>query len=252
MRKVDNLSAVLLLLSICTPQVLAFGSDSTGNLHEQIVSDALSGTICDANLKLIQKGVVAADKQGAESANDPRIHFKTGDVTKSLGYVDREKRKILNYAMNADTDEKTRARALFHFGQILHTLQDFYSRSNYIELKEDQYKDRPYEMDLPDWTDLLNQETNSGTRLRFEGFDKSTPESDEGKKAVAGTTYFKIARALAERETQRQWNLMEALIRNKAGGRANDVITALSQKPCDPKTTDDITGDTKPALVPDI
>lgn len=252
MIKRDKLSAVLLLLSLCTPQAFAFGSDSAGNLHEQITQEALSGTICDANLKLIQKGAIAADKQGTEKANDPRIHFKTGDVTKSLGYVDREKRKILNYAMNADTDDKTRARALFHFGQFLHTLQDFYSRSNYIELKEGQYKDRPYEIDLPDWTDLLAQETNSGTRLRFEGFDKSTPDSEEGKKSVAGTTYFRIARTLAERETQRQWNLMEALIRNKAGARANDVITALTQKTCDAKIADEITGDSKPALVPDI
>lgn len=237
---------------LCASAAFSFGSDESGNIHEQITQEALTGTICDANLKLIIKGSSAADAAGAEGAKDARRHFKTGDVGKCMALVDREKRKMINYAQNADTDEKSRAKVLFLFGQVLHTLQDFYSRSNYIELRENQFKNDLFSMDLADWTDLQDQESKVGTRLKFEGFDKSTPTQDEGKKSVHGTTYFKVAREMAIRETQRQWNLMETLIRNKAEKRGNDVITAITQAPCSVKVANEVLNDEKPDLVPDL
>ncbi len=236
----------------CAGAAFSFGSDDAGNIHEQLTQEALNGTICDANLKLILKGVSAADVAGAEGANDPRRHFKTGELTKCLAVVDREKRKLINYSHNADTDEKSRARVLFIFGQVLHTLQDFYSRSNYIELREHQFKDDLFSMDLADWTELQQAESKVGTLLKYEGFDKSTPKSEEGKKSIAGTTYFKVARELALRETQRQWNLMETLIRNKAEKRATEVISAITQAPCSVKVANEILNDEKPELVPDL
>lgn len=235
----------------CVGAAYSFGSDETGNIHEQLTMEALKGTICDANLKLILKGVSAADFAGGEGANDPRRHFKTGEITKCIAVVDREKKKVLNFAHTADTDEKTRARALFIFGQALHTLQDFYSRSNYIELREHQFKDDLFSMDLADWTDMQRAESKIGTLLKFEGFDKSTPTSEEGKKSISGTTYYKVARELALRETQRQWNLMETLIRNKTEKRANEVITAITSAPCSVKANE-ILNDEKPDLVPDL
>lgn len=230
----------------------AFGSDEGGNIHEQITQEALKGTICDANLKLILKGVSYADSPSAEGANDPRKHFKTGELAKCLAFVDREKRKVINYSHNADTDEKSRARALFLFGVAMHTLQDFYSRSNYIELREEKFKNDLYSMELADWTLLQQQEETTGTKLKFEGFDKSTAGQEEGKKAVHGTTYFKVAKELALRETQRQWNLMEALIRNKAEKRGNEVVSALTNAGCSVKVANEILNDEKPDLVPDL
>lgn len=230
----------------------AFGSDEAGNIHEQVTQEALKGTICDANLKIVVKGSSAADIAGAEGVKDPRRHFKTGDIAKCLGLVDREKRKLINYAQNADTDEKSRARALFLLGQAMHTLQDFYSRSNYIELKEQKFKDDPYNIPVADWTELLDTESKVGTALKFEGFDKSTPASEEGKKTIGGATYHKVARELALRETQRQWNLIETLIRNKAEKRGNDVITAITQSPCSVKVANEVVNDEKTDLVPDL
>lgn len=252
-RKVIGLSILLAGSSqLCAGAVFSFGSDESGNIHEQITQEAFSGTICDANLKLILKGSSAADIAGAEGAKDPRRHFKTGELAKCLALVDREKRKMINYAQNADTDEKSRARVLYIFGQLLHTLQDFYSRSNYIELKQDQFKNDMYSMDLADWTALQEQESKIGTLLKFEDVDKSTPTQEEGKKPVSGTTYFKVARELAIRESQRQWNLMETLIRNKAEKRGADVITAITQAPCSAKVASEILNDDKPDLVPDL
>ncbi len=252
-RKIMTLSLLLAGCSqLCAGQALSFGSDEAGNIHEQITQDALKGTICDANLKLVIKGSSAADVAGAEGAKDPRRHFKTGELAKCLALVDREKRKMINYAQNADTDEKARAKVLFLFGQILHTLQDFYSRSNYIELREKQFKDDIYSMEVADWTNLQDQESKTGTHLKFEGVDKSLPTQDEGKKSVGGTTYFKVAKELALRESQRQWNLMETLIRNKAEKRGSDVITAITQSPCSVKVANEILNDDKPDLVPDL
>ncbi|MBA3857631.1 MAG: hypothetical protein C0507_12045 [Cyanobacteria bacterium PR.3.49] len=230
----------------------AFGSDESGNIHEQVTREALKGTICDANLNIVVKGSSAADVAGAESAKDPRRHFKTGELVKCLGLVDREKRKVINYAQNADTDEKARARALYLLGQAMHTLQDFYSRSNYIELKEQKFKDDPYNIPLADWTELLDTESKVGTGLKFEGFDKSAPTSEEGKKTFGGATYHKIARELALRETQRQWNLIETLIRNKAEKRGNDVITAITHSACSAKAANDVVNGEKGDLVPDL
>lgn len=248
--------AISLLLAgvnaLCTSSAYSFGSDESGNIHEQLTQEALKGTICDANLKLIMKGVSAADVAGAEGAKDPRRHFKTGEITKCLALVDREKRKLLNFAHTADTDEKSRARVLYLFGQVLHTLQDFYSRSNYIELREHQFKDDLYSMDLADWTELQQAESKIGTLLKFEGFDKSTPNSEEGKKLISGTNYYRVARELALRETQRQWNLMETLIRNKSEKRANEVIVGITQAPCSVKVANEILNDEKPDLVPDL
>ncbi len=245
-------TALLGTIQLCTGAAYSFGSDETGNIHESITQEALNGTICDANLKLVLKGSSAADIAGAEGAKDPRRHFKTGELTKCLALVDREKRKILNYAQNADTDEKSRARVLFLLGEVLHTLQDFYSRSNYIELKEDQCKNDLFSMDLADWTALQETESKIGTLLKFEGFDKSTAVQDEGKKSVGSTTYFKVARELAIRETQRQWNLIETLIRNKADKRGSEIITAITQAPCSVKVANEILNDEKPDLVPDL
>lgn len=252
-RRVMALSLLLFGASqLCSGAAFSFGSDESGNIHEQITQEALTGTICDANLKLIVKGSSAADVAGAEGAKDARRHFKTGDIGKCMALVDREKRKLINYAQNADTDEKSRAKVLFLFGQVLHTLQDFYSRSNYIELRENQFKNDLFSMDLADWTDLQEQESKIGLQLKFEGFDKSTPTQDEGKKSVHGTTYFKVAREMAIRETQRQWNLMETLIRNKAEKRGTDIITAITQAPCSVKVANEILNDEKPDLVPDL
>lgn len=251
----NNIALALLVASaaqLSTGAVYSFGTDETGNIHEQLTQEALKGTICDANLKLVMKGVSAADAAGGEGANDPRRHFKTGEITKCIALVDREKRKVLNFAHTADTDEKSRARLLFLFGQALHTLQDFYSRSNYIELREHQFKDDLYSMDLADWTEMQRAESKIGTLLKFEGFDKSTPTSEEGKKSISGTTYYRVARELALRETQRQWNLMETLIRNKTEKRANEVVTAITNAPCSVKVANEILNDEKPDLVPDL
>jgi hypothetical protein len=45
-------------------------------------------------------------------------------------------------------------------------------------------------------------------------------------------TYYQIARALAIRETQRQWDLFQALVRRRYAAHAAAITTAFKQASC--------------------
>lgn len=220
-------------------------TSSGGNIHEQITRDALSGTISDTNLDFLVKSCQSQDTPDGDGIKEARRHFADSNFNSALGYIDREKKKALNYAGEADTDPESRARCLHHFGLMLHTVQDFYSKTNYVELQlEDARKaSNPYNLDLVDWSKVPDgysgKRTGAGLacaslsggagKEASSDWQKENPDSAEGKKSAGGTTYFRMARDLAVRETQRQWNSFEALIRSRYQGRADKIIVALKQ-----------------------
>lgn len=217
---------------------LAFSSsDGTGGkLHAEITEEGLRGTIGAANLKLIIDANEAQDKKESEGAKDNRRHFAAKTVESALSYIDREKKSALNYACEADTDQESRAAALRHFGMLLHSAQDFYSQSNYVELalKSPQFRGDPLTIPLVDWSQVPGGYeglvANAADSLdNAQNFSKGNPGTYEGKKVAGKTTYYNIARELAIRETQRQWTLFETLIRNRCGDRAAKIIAALKQ-----------------------
>ena len=63
-------------------------------------------------------------------------------------------------------------------------------------------------------------------------FYKDTPGSAGGKAALAKTTYFKVAKELAVRETTRQWSLLQALLKLKIPTRADLIVTSLKEASC--------------------
>lgn len=231
--------SILILLACWAVDGYAFSSfsDRGGDVHGQITRDALAGTIFDANLAVIIKAVVSQDISGSEGANEARRHFGDDNFSASLAYIDREKKKALNYASDADTDPDNRARSLKHFGLMLHAAQDFYSQTNYVELALEDSRKRadPFNIELADWAKIPDGYVGpaSGTRLTSAKYnmdlDKDNAHTPEGKKAAAGTTYFMIARDLAVRETQRQWNLFEALLKGRFQTRAVAIIAALKE-----------------------
>lgn len=231
------------------------GAEKTGDIHEQITREALGGTICDGNLAIIVRGCMSQDAPGSEGADEPRRHFRENNLSRTLSYIDREKRKVINFAATADGSEKDRVRALYHMGLLLHTAQDFYSQSNYIEVKETEanqkkrsYGVNPYAMELVDWGQLqtIAQQQTPGQKppvFKFENFDKQNPSSAQGQTKLGGATYYKMARELALRETQRQWNSVETLIRNRFGARASQILAALKQATCQPAAVNDALSD---------
>jgi hypothetical protein len=196
--------------------------------HGEIVKQALSGILCKGNLELLEK---SASFSSADT--EPRKHCSDNNLSKSASYIEREEKMAMNYAGDADANEKDRERALFHLGQAMHTAQDFYCRSNYIELIAEAAEAKkesvdPYTVRLIDWSSLSDDtQLASGSKE----LDKCTKEG-EGAKRCAGTTMNSVAHTLAIRETERRWNQFEALVRRKWQTKAMAIITAFKEASC--------------------
>jgi hypothetical protein len=61
---------------------------------------------------------------------------------------------------------------------------------------------------------------------------KDDPNGAQGKIAYGKSNYFKIAKELAVKETIRQWNSVEALIKLRHAAKANAILTAMKEASC--------------------
>lgn len=235
--KTNKLCFALLCLLASVTSVSAFNSNdpASGNIHAKITRDALKGVFSEPNLKVIIDANSAQDQPGSEALQEARRHFGDPRFTSSLGYIDREKKRALNYAAEADVEPESRGQALRHIGEMLHVVQDFYSRTNYLELmlEDPVYKADPYNIPLVDWQKVPDGYAGlecaaCGPGLRV-SVDKDHPNTIQGQKTLGDTTYFRVVFDLASRETQRQWNLFETMLRRRCGPRAPAVIAALKQ-----------------------
>jgi hypothetical protein len=258
----SRLTGLLTALLLLSGPVYAFDAKEhlVPTVHEQVTTEALSRAVCQANLKVIALGSDGETASANTQVDDSYKHFKDKNLLKTLNYVEREKRKVLNFCATADVDQKNRVRALYHFGVILHTLQDFYSTSNYLELKLEEMKkahhaptsENLYNLPLIDWSTLLSLLRNGErTSIVVEGFDKSDADDPEAKLTVGGITYFALAKELAVRETERQWQQLESLIKAKLKGNGTAVTVSLKSAGCPEQLVSDVLkgGDN---LVPEI
>lgn len=216
---------------------LAFSSfdaqgNSQGDIHAEIIREALRDSISEPNLNFMIQASQSQDAAGKEAAGDSRRHFDNNNFNAALAYIDREKKMALNYAADADQDFQNHAQCLRHLALMLHTAQDFYSRSNYVELLLEDPRNRrdPLNLSLVDWSKIPSGYVGqtSGTELNS-GLQDSKDNADlaEGKKMSGGYSYFQIARELAIKETQRQWNLFATLVQGRYRDRANAILTAI-------------------------
>jgi hypothetical protein len=207
------------------------------SIQSQIIEEALGNQFCKDNLNLILWGCDSGvDATGNESGPSYR-HFLDPDLVKSVNYIEREKLKILNLCITADTDQSSRALALYHMGLLFHTVQEFYARSNYIELKLAGFekakhvpsKDELYGLELVDWSQL-NMILHGGgkSNLTVSQLNKIDSNSDESKKTFAGVTYFAIAKELSVRETERQWHQLSSLIKARMAKNGPQILVALT------------------------
>jgi len=93
-----------------------FGSDTT------FTEDALD-EIADANVK------VDNPLGGTTALKSPKRHFTNEQVASSFLFVEELRQKVIKNAI-----ENNGATAREFLGQALHTIQDFYSHSNWVEL----------------------------------------------------------------------------------------------------------------------
>jgi len=246
---VKSATVAILLLSSCLGSLQISGNylpahatslekQNPANIYRSVIDDSLSGTICDTNRKIITD---------ACAQNDSVLDYKSlaaakGDEANSItakifSYVERETRKIINFAGNADTSSEDRANALHHLGLLLRPMQDFYFRSNYLELKVEQgdplRRTSPYDIE-PLRLSQVGRDAQSISRYGFEygDIDKTQPTAIQSKKLYEKATYHAIVKELAVKETQRQWNTIERLIKVKFPQKSAQIISALKQSKC--------------------
>jgi hypothetical protein len=219
-----------IILFVCLPGGIA------ASIQTQIVEEALGNQFCKANLSLILCGCDSSTDAAGNQSGPNYKHFLDADLLKSVNYMEREKLKILNLSITADTDQTSRALALYHMGLLFHTAQEFYFRSNYLELKLAEFEksrhvptsEELYGLDLVDWNSLTTMLRGGGkSNLVVNQLEKGDPNSEESKRKIAGLTYFAVTRELSFRETERQWRQLSSLIRARLPKNGTQVLVAL-------------------------
>jgi hypothetical protein len=218
-------------IALCEPASVPV-SKATTALFAQIAEDGLSGTVNGGNLSIIKAACQQAhsDPDGKDWSDD-----SDAGVAKIFRFTDRETAKMLNLAASVDTNSEDRAKFLHQFGLVLRGLQEFYLKSNYLELKLEASNNQidPYNVELINWTKVGHDARSIAIAgYKFGDYDKSSPKLPEGAKSFDKATYYSIAKELAVKESLREWNTIERLIRVKYPQRATDIVTALKTASC--------------------
>lgn len=243
MRKFNrSLSAIPLLAASLILSGFTSAPLDGQDIHEAVIKEGLAGTICPANIEVIVNGSKFQDATASGNETDEQRHFETKSILRSYEYAKREQKKVLNYAADADSSSEARTRALYHFGMMLHTLQDFYSNTNYLQLKVAEANRTesgdfdPYNLELFDWHKL------SAGKIPAVGGQELKPEfiqAEDMNKPLRDSTFGKVARGLAIRETSRQWTFLEQLLKNRYGEKAETISLALRKASCIEKVPKD-------------
>lgn len=233
-------ASLLALAMSCLP--VAYSLDSTkpeANVHGEMTREALAGILAPSNLQAVTDANQSQDALNSEAAAEKRRHCDGSNLRASVQYINRETSRALNSAVESDSELQSRSDALRHLGLMIHCAQDFYLRSNYVELnlEAEEHKTDPYNIPLVDWAKVPEgiSGATSGTKLTAakdadlqDVLRKDSATTNGGKIVVSpNVTYYSIARELAVRETQRQWSLFETILRSRCGDRAPAVIAAL-------------------------
>ncbi len=226
--KTAKLLILSLFLALSTTPVSCFD----GQTHNEIIKEALSGTLSEDNIKSVLAGANMQEQDETDNEGEAQRHFNINNMKRCCDYVQREQARIISFAGEADRDSSMCYKALFHLGMLLHTVQNFYSNTNYLSLISDNgelaNKD-PYGSTsaLVDWPQLFADLKSDKPQIKI------TVEMDKTKR----TTDIELARGMALRESIRQWNFIEKLITSKYKKSSTDIVSSLKngsvKKPLD-------------------
>ena len=209
-----NTNIAYIAISVLLISIFSAASADASEFDSSIIKEALSGIVCDKNIQVMVEG---AYYQGTS-----------------------ERRKILNAALFAGPEPEMRLRSLFHFGMLAHTVNSFYTNTSYLPDKIKKIKkkygsvDDPYGLDLVDWTE-------SGKNSKYKWLTKEK-RKELFEQTLDNTTVLKVARGLAIREIQRQWDYLESLIRISYSDKADLIIAALKSASCDGLVPEELDG----------
>ncbi len=215
-------TAKLLILSLFALFNMTPASCFDAQTHSEIIKEALSGTLSEDNIKSVLAGSNLQEQDETDNEGEAQRHFNMNNLKRCCDYVKREQARVISFAGEADKDSTMCYKALFHLGMLLHTVQNFYSNTNYLSLitnnGELTSKD-PYGSTsaLVDWPQLFADLKSEKPQIKI------VIEMDKSKR----TTDTELARGMALRESIRQWNYIEKLITNKYGKSSGDIVSAL-------------------------
>lgn len=255
-------------------------------VHDDIIKEALKGLASEEHIKIIMWAAAKNDAPGTERFLDPRHHFDSNKIDRSLEWIAGRMLTAIAQGTEADANAQKREWSLEAVGDLLHSIQDFYSHSNYIEIRL-KAGVAPDEIEPIDWGNrpaglktgyyywvskadnelsadravivahlqkeyfevaFATEEEKAalrGAEGSYEGalawalsnhdflhyeFCKDSLSYDQAKIVHPGSkkTFFEIAKAVAVKETRRQWKIYLDGLRKEAGDRASAVISAVS------------------------
>jgi hypothetical protein len=97
-------------------------------IHVQVTRTALEGLMSDSALRAVLGANAWVDAPWNQLGHD-ELHFDNNAFDASYAYVERQ-RALIEPAMRRGEPRK----AWRAFGRLIHTAQDFYSHSNYVDL----------------------------------------------------------------------------------------------------------------------
>ena len=245
------------------------GLFSSGN-HQLIVYTALNGSGLSANyMKLISDADVGVDdgwKNDTPPFSDDANHGDNGvpGIKHALDRIqDRWSTVISDGRDFCDSCDQIE-RAMREFGRMLHTIQDLYAHSNYVELMDKAAGGKSVAGSIPLWQ-MYNQPGNTPNipagvttgnyrwpldnapppNHRQMNHDSVNSPASEVKNA-AGTTMFKLAMDLATRATAAAWNQLISSVQGTSFAKQLDKCNGghVSAVSTSPATTQPITGPT--------
>ncbi len=117
--------------------------------HRQITTDALSPNMAESALKIIISANLGQDALRYQFGHD-HFHYDNNSFDTANAYAEELRQSVLVAVQQSDS-----ASALTSFGQLTHTVQDFYAHSNYVHLWRASHPNAPAEEIQPEIQELM-------------------------------------------------------------------------------------------------
>ena len=106
--------------------------------HTALIRQALEADFSEAALAEVIAANLGQDALRYQLGNKPHFHCDNNKIAESLAYVEAEHAGIRGAAAASDG-----ARMRAGLGHLLHTVQDFYAHSNYVDIWLETQTERP-------------------------------------------------------------------------------------------------------------
>ena len=107
------------------------------SIHREMTREALEALVSPRALESIIRGNLSQDSPGGLFGHD-RYHFDNNAFVESYRYINEQRGLVLASLLMPGARP-----AWDSFGKLIHSVQDFYSHTNYIALWLDQYNGAP-------------------------------------------------------------------------------------------------------------